>query len=74
MNGFGFENHYIEGVGDHEGSKIVYILKVNSQKSYVNCDIISGSYINSYQKPVLCSFYPIYPPGYKIIELPKSHT
>ena len=61
----GFEENFV-GVGEHEWSKIVNILRVNSL--FVNCYIITGSYVSSYQKPVLYSFFPNVPPGYKIIE------
>ena len=66
----GFGSVVVEGVGDHEGSNIVNILKVNS--IYVNCDCIRGSYVNASQKPVLYSFFPNVPPGYKIIETPGT--
>jgi hypothetical protein len=66
----GFRPIIIEGLGDHEGSTIVNILKVNSV--FVNCDIITGSYVNTSQKPVLYSFFPNVPPGYKVIEVPNT--
>jgi hypothetical protein len=78
-NLLGFETGVLEGVGDHEGSSIVNILKVNS--ILVNCDVITGSYVNSSQEPVLYSFFPNVPPGFKVVEtpstpiyLPISHT
>ena len=37
---------------------------------YINCDLISNSYINGVMFPVIYSFFPNVPPGYKIVEKP----
>lgn len=66
----GFRSIVLQGLGEHEGSSIVKILKVNS--IFVNCDIITGSYVNASQKPVLYNFFPNVPPGYKVIETPGT--
>lgn len=66
----GYTCDSITDVGDHEGSNVVQILRVNSV--LVNCDVITGSYVNSSQKPVLYSFFPNVPPGYKVIESPGT--
>ena len=66
----GFSEETVEGIGDHEGSSIVNILKVNS--IFVNCDLVSGSFVNGTHEPVLYSFFPNVPPGYKVIETPSS--
>ena len=60
----------IHGLGDHEGSSVVQILRVNSV--FVNCDVITGSYVSASQKTVLYSFFPNVPPGYKVIETPGT--
>jgi hypothetical protein len=44
-------------------------MKINS--ILVNTDIISGSYVNGSQCPVIYSFYPNVSPGYKIVERPN---
>ena len=49
---------------------IVKILSVNS--ILVNCDIVSNSYLNSSNYPVLYSFFPNSKPGYKIIQDPVN--
>jgi hypothetical protein len=66
----GFKSEILEGVGDHEGSSLVKILPVNS--ILVNCDVVTGSYVNTSQKPVLYSFFPNVPPGYKVVETPGT--
>ena len=75
----GFDSVIVQGLGDHEGSSIVNILKVNS--ILVHCDRIEGSYLNKTQAPVIYSFFPNVSPGYKIVEnpshpiyLPVSHN
>ena len=45
------------------------MMKINS--ILVNIDIISGSYVNGSQCPVIYSFYPNVSPGYKIVERPN---
>lgn len=66
----GFDAVVLDTVGEHEGSHAVNILKVNS--ILVNCDVIDGSYLNSSKTPVLYSFFPNVPPGYKIVEKPST--
>jgi len=56
--------------GYHEGDNPVDILKVNT--ILVNCDIVSGSYRNGSQTPVVYSFFPDVSPGYKIVESPNN--
>ena len=55
--------------GYNESQDIVDIMKINS--ILVNVDIISGSYVNGSQYPVLYSFFPNVSPGRKIIEKPN---
>ena len=56
--------------GYFEGENPVDILKVNT--ILVNCDIISGSYRNGSQAPVVYSFFPDVSPGYKIVQSPNN--
>jgi hypothetical protein len=55
--------------GYNESHKIVDIMKINS--ILVNIDIISGSYVNGVQHPVIYSFFPNVTPGSKIVERPN---
>ena len=55
--------------GYNEAENIVDITKIND--IFVNIDLISGSYINGRQLPVIHNFYPSVSPGYLIIEYPK---
>ena len=52
-----------------ESKKLVGILNVNT--ILVNTDVISGSYLNGSQSPIVYSFFPNVDPGYKIIEKPS---
>ena len=53
----------------NESEKLVDILNVNS--ILINADIISGSYLNGSQKPIIYSFFPNVDPGHKIVEKPN---
>ena len=55
--------------GFNESHKIVDIMKINS--ILVTIDIISGSYVNGVQHPVIYSFFPNVAPGSKIVERPN---
>jgi len=58
------------GYGYNKSEEIVNITKVNSV--LINVDIISGSYVNGNQSPVIYSFNPNkVSPGYKIDERPN---
>ena len=61
--------HGILAQGYRESVNIVDIIKINSV--LVNIDIISGSYLNGSQSPVLYSFFPNVSPGHKIVERPN---
>ena len=56
--------------GYSESEHIVNIINVNS--IFVNSDIISGSYVDGTQQPVIYSFFPNVSPGMKIIQHPKN--
>lgn len=66
----GFQSEILDTVGEHEGVNPVDILKVNT--ILVNCDAIDESYLNASKHPVLYSFFPNVPPGYKIVEKPNN--
>ena len=53
-----------------ESESTVNIMRVNS--IFVFCDIISSSYVNGKQEPVIYSFFPSCLPGEKIIESPNT--
>ena len=58
--------------GYNVSQNIVNIMNVNS--ILVNCDIISNSYLNGSQSPVLYSFFPNVRPGAKIVKEPTTIT
>ena len=64
----GFQKVIINN-GYNESQNIIDIMKINS--ILVNIDIISGSYVNGSQCPVIYSFYPNVSPEYKIVERPN---
>lgn len=66
----GFTTNTLEGVGEHVSANIVSILSVNA--ILVHCNIIEGSYLNGVERPILYTFFPNVPPGYKIVEKPHS--
>ena len=61
-------NSCILSSGYNISPRVVNILTVNS--ILVNCDIISGSYLNGHIFPTIYSFFPNVNPGYKIVERP----
>lgn len=65
-NVLGFDVPFIQGKGSHEGIHLVNINPINSV--LVNCSAIEGSYLNGTQKPILYSFTPNVPPGFRIVE------
>ena len=59
----GFTSEYL-GAGDHIGEEIVNINNTNS--IFVNCDLISASFVNGLPAPVIYTFFPNVAPGYKL--------
>lgn len=55
----------------HKSELPVAILKINSLR--VECSITTGAYINEQRAHTIHEFFPVVPPGYKIIEVP-SHV
>ena len=66
----GFTDNALQGVSSHESTNIVDILRVNAV--LVHCSVIDGSYYNDKPRPILYTFFPNVPPGYKIVEKPNS--
>lgn len=52
----------------HVSDKVVDILRVNALR--IECDIVTGSYINNTPSHCLHTFYPTVSKGYKLIEIP----
>ena len=64
----GFDSRIVGGLPNqkyYEGDNIVNILDVNT--IMVNCDLVNDSYNNRELSPILYSFFPNVPPGYKIV-------
>ncbi|XP_024945231.1 uncharacterized protein LOC112495015 isoform X1 [Cephus cinctus] len=55
----------------HTSDVPVAILKVNALR--VECNVTTGAYINERKVHTIHEFFPVVPPGYKIIEVP-SHV
>lgn len=67
----GFGSHILEPGIQHKSDSPVAILKVNTLQ--VQCNITTGAYMNEHQVHTIHEFFPVVPPGYKIIEVP-SHV
>lgn len=66
----GFTPRVLEGNVLHESDSPVTILKINALN--VECNIASGAYTNERKVHTIHQFFPVVPPGYKIIEVPKQ--
>lgn len=66
----GFGKVYLKSHKIHESPFTVNILSTPVVR--IECDIISGSYINGKSSHIIYEFAPNVPPGYRIIEIPKN--
>jgi hypothetical protein len=66
----GFNNKVYKANTTHVSELPVDIIKVNSIR--VECNVTRGSYQNGVEGHIIHEFYPAYPPGYKIIEIPRN--
>lgn len=64
----GFTKRVLQANKSHKSDLPVAILKVNALR--VECNITSGAFINERKVHTIHEFFPIVPPGYKIIEVP----
>lgn len=67
----GFAPRVLQANETHQSDLPVTILKVNALR--VECNITSGAYINEYKVHTIHEFFPLVPPGFKIVEVP-SHV
>ena len=67
---FGFSPRILEAEEFHTSDLPVQILKVNSLR--VECNITTGAYINGKPGHTIHEFFPVVPPGYKIVEVPTN--
>jgi len=58
--------------GYNISDNIVNINRTNT--IFINCDLVTGSYVNETRQPVIYSFFPNVPPGYKIVEVTPRLT
>lgn len=56
----------------HESDRVLKIMNVYTIK--VECNLALGSFNNGRQSHTIHEFYPIVPPGYKIVEIPKYNV
>lgn len=66
----GFDNVKLAANKTHTSNKPVDIIKVNTIK--VDCNIVRGSFDNGREGHVIHEFYPSVPPGYKLVEIPRT--
>lgn len=65
----GFEKNDLDPHIKHTSDHVVKIMNVNIIK--VKCNLALGSFDNGQQSHTIHEFYPEFPPGYKIVEIPK---
>lgn len=65
----GFERKELIPHVYHHSDHVVKIMNVNTIK--VKCNLALGSFDNGQQSHTIHEFYPEFPPGYKIVEIPK---
>lgn len=66
----GFSSRKLMPHEKHKSDERVTINKINAIR--VECNIISGSYVNNKPVHTIHEFAPTVPPGYKIIEVPRN--
>lgn len=66
----GFKNQIYIANETHVSQLPVDIIKVNSIR--IDCNVTRGSYINGIEGHTIHEFFPVEPPGYKIVELPRN--
>lgn len=66
----GFENEVLQPNVLHISKNPVEILKINAL--CIDCNIAIGSYMNGEPVHIIHQFFPIVPPGYKIVESPQN--
>lgn len=69
-NFFGFGRETLKANISHESCFPVCILATTIVR--VECDIVSGSYVNGEPKHIIYEFVPNVPPGYRIVEIPRN--
>lgn len=69
-NLLGFEREILEPNIQHESKLPVNILKINSVS--VECNLINAVYSNGNQAHTLYDFFPVVPPGFKIVQEPEN--
>lgn len=67
----GFNARVLEH-GFNISDNIVNINRTNT--IFINCDLVASSYVNETRQPVIYSFFPNVPPGYKIVEVTPRLT
>lgn len=69
-NLLGFGKKTLKANKLHESQYPVNILSTTVVR--IECDIVSGSYINGVSSHIIHEFAPNVPPGYRLIEIPKN--
>lgn len=69
-NLLGFGRQLLKANVLHESQQPINILSTTVVR--VECDVVSGSYINGMSSHIIHEFAPNVPPGYRLIEIPKN--
>lgn len=66
----GFGSEILKCNKTHESNKPISILPTTIVR--IECDIVSGAFINGLPSHTIFEFAPNVPPGYRIVEIPKN--
>lgn len=66
----GFSQSKLKAYTEHVSDKPVDIVRLNV--ILIDCNIISGAYINEKEEHIIYQFAPVTSPGYKIVEVPHN--
>lgn len=66
----GFNHKKLIANREHGSDNIVNITNINSLR--IECNLITGSYINGILSHTIYEFFPCVPPGFKILENPQN--
>lgn len=69
-NLFGFGRETLKANILHESRFPVSILSTTIVR--IECDIVSGSFVNGNPRHIIYEFVPTVPPGYRLVEIPKN--
>ena len=64
-----FEPQILEANKVHKSNLPVFMIKAKCLK--IECNLTTGAYINDQKVHTIHEFFPVVPPGYKIVQVPS---